>query len=28
LMLDGWHKVMRNTEVVVKQAAAPRWHWD
>jgi len=28
LMLDGWHKVMRNTEVVVKQAAAPSWHWD
>jgi len=28
LMLDGWHKVMRNTEVVVKQAAAPRWRWD
>lgn len=28
LMLDGWHKVMRNTEVVVKQAADPRWHWD
>lgn len=28
LMLDGWHKVMRNTEVVVKQAADPRRHWD
>jgi len=27
LMLDEWHKVIRNTEVVVKQAA-PRWHWD
>jgi len=28
LMLDGWHKVMRNTEVVAKRAAAPRRHWD
>lgn len=28
LMLNGWHKVMRNTEVAVKQAAAPKKYWD
>lgn len=28
LMLDGWHEVIRNTEVVVRRITAPRRYWD